>query len=161
MQGPDPWSPNGPACERRTPLSGATMASEEVPFSAQIDVRNDVANITLSGELDLATVPLLEDRLAHLEGDGVKAIMLDLRDLSFLDSSGLETFVSARERANRDGHRFLLIGASSSARRLFGLTGTEFLLAVQDPAETLDQFTHGQSSQVAQPVGADVHVRAV
>ena len=136
------------------------MASQS-PFSVRIDVRNDVAHIALTGELDLATVPLLEDRLAHLEHERVKAIMLDLRDLSFLDSSGIDTFVSARERAELNGHRIVLIGPSSRTRQLFGLTGTEFLLEVQDPAETLDQFTHGRSSQVDQPVGADVHVRAV
>lgn len=129
-------------------------------FSVRIDVRNGVANIALKGELDLATVPLLDDRLAQLERDGVKAIMLDLRDLSFLDCSALEAFVSARERAHCNGHRFVLIGASSRTRRLFGLTGTEFLLDEQDPAEALDQFTHSQSSQVDQPVGADVHVHA-
>jgi stage II sporulation protein AA (anti-sigma F factor antagonist) len=130
------------------------------PFSLRIDVRNDVANIALNGELDLATVPLLDARLAQLERDGVKALMLDLRDLSFLDSSGIDAFVSARESAQRTGHGFVLIGASPWTRQLFGLTGTEFLLEEQDPAEVLGQFTHSQSYQACQPV-ADVHTHAV
>ncbi|HEX5018934.1 MAG TPA: STAS domain-containing protein [Actinomycetes bacterium] len=133
----------------------------EAQFDARIDVRNDVANIALSGELDLATVPLLDDRLTRLEDDGVKAIMLDLRDISFLDCAALGAFMSARERAQRNGHSFVLIGASSRARRLFRLTRTEFLLAEQDPAAALDQFTHGQSGHVSQPVGVDDDAHAV
>ena len=133
----------------------------EAAFSAQIDVRNDVANVALSGALDLATVPVLEERLARLEGDGVRAIMLDLRDLSFLDCSGLGAFVSARERANRNGHRLVLIGAGASARRLVRVTGTEFPFAEQDPAMALDQFTHSQPDQVSQPMAADVNAHAI
>lgn len=143
------------------PRSAEVAMAAPSLFSVLIDVRNDVANVALNGELDLATVPLLEDRLARLERERVKTIMLDLRDLSFLDCSALEAFVSARERALRDGHRLVLIGASSRTRRLFGLTRTAFLLDEQDPAEALDQFTHGQPSQVDQPMGADIHVHAV
>ena len=56
------------------------------------------------------------------------AIMLDLRELTFLDCSTLHAFLAARHRANTNGHRLVLVGASSHARLLFSLTETEFLL---------------------------------
>ncbi|HEX6580964.1 MAG TPA: STAS domain-containing protein [Actinomycetota bacterium] len=97
-------------------------------LTTRIDARNDVTSIALSGELDMATVPILNDQLTALEQDGSKVILLDLRDLNFIDSSGLHAFVQAYSRSQQNGHRFLLVGASPIAQRLFEITGTEFLL---------------------------------
>ena len=87
-----------------------------------------MGTIALSGEFDIATVPVLEQHFARLEGDGVTAIMLDLRELTFLDCAGAvcdrrRTGSRQRERVPSDPG-----GASSPARRLFELTGTQFLL---------------------------------
>lgn len=101
-------------------------------FTARIDSLNGVGTIALSGEFDIATVPVLEQHFARLEGDGVTAIMLDLRELTFLDCSALHTILAARDRASANGHRLTLDGASSPARRLFELTGTQFLLDGQE-----------------------------
>jgi anti-sigma B factor antagonist len=98
------------------------------PFGARSQENDGVATIALSGELDMATAPILSDSLAPFEGNGVSTIILDLHDLTFLDSSGLLAFLEARRRAMSNGHRVLLSGASPSARRLFELTGTQFLL---------------------------------
>jgi anti-anti-sigma factor len=62
-------------------------------FSAQINSRNGVASIALRGELDIATVPDLEGHLAPFESDGVSAILLDLRELTFIDSVALHSLV--------------------------------------------------------------------
>lgn len=112
----------------------------ELPFSTRIDSRNGVANIALVGELDMATVPVLEDRLARFEGDGVSAIVLDLRNLSFFDCSAIHAFVEARDRATMNGHRVTVVGAGQAARRLFELTRTQFLLEEHEAPGVLDQF---------------------
>lgn len=110
-------------------------------FNSQIESRNGVARIALSGELDLATAPVLNEQLAHLEVPGIESIMLDLRDLTFMDGEGLRTFISADERAKANGHRLILIGAGPSARRLFELTDTQYLLDEQEAGSILDRFT--------------------
>ena len=110
-------------------------------LTTRIDTRNGVTNITLSGELDVATVPILNDRLSAVEQDGSKAIMLDLRDLNFIDSTGLQAFVQAYSRSKLNGHRFLLVGASPITRRLFEVTRTEFLLDAKGSVELLGRFT--------------------
>lgn len=112
-------------------------------FTTRIESRNGVARVSLVGDLDVATVPVLEAELARVEGDGVGGVMLDLRDLAFIDSSGLQAVLLARSRAEGNGHRLILIGARATARRLFELTGTEFLLDEQEAVSLLDQFTGG------------------
>jgi anti-anti-sigma factor len=89
---------------------------------------NGVATVAVSGELDLATVPILNDQLARSEQDAIRAIMLDLREVTFVDSSGLRAFLQARARAAANGHQLLIRGATPNTRQVFELTGTEFLL---------------------------------
>jgi anti-anti-sigma factor len=119
------------------------------PFTVRIESRNGVARIALSGELNIATVSTLTDRLALVEQDGVGTIMLDLRDLAFVDSTGLHAFLQARDRAKANGHQFLMVGASPFARRLFEVSGTLFLVDDGTATHTLEQFTRGDGAAAA------------
>lgn len=117
------------------------MGASQV-FTTRSDARNGVTSIALSGELDLATVPALNDQLAALEQDGgPKTIVLDLRDLGFIDSSGLHALLGAYSRSQLNGHRLLLVGANPTLRRLCEITGTEFILDAEGTAELLARFT--------------------
>ena len=124
-------------------------------FIARIESRNGVARIALEGELDMATVPVLSDHLERFETDGVAGIMLDLRDVTFVDCSGLRIFLAARERSQANGHRFILVGASPGARRLFELTGTEFLLDEQDAVSLLERFTRNGADGAVKTAAPD------
>jgi anti-sigma B factor antagonist len=128
-------------------------------FTAQIESRNGVTRIALEGELDIATAPVLSDVLARFEAESAVGIMLDLRDLTFVDCSGLRTILAARERSKANGHRFILVGAGSVARRVFELTGTEFLLDEQEAVSLLDQFTGSKSDSGVQVAVPDRGVR--
>ena len=114
-------------------------------LTTRIDARNGVTSIALSGELDMATAPALKDQLAASEQTDTKAIVLDLRDLSFIDSSGLHEIVWAFRRSEMNGHRLMVIGANPLTRRMCEITGTEFLLDAQGTAQVLDRFTGGGS----------------
>ena len=109
--------------------------------SVDVHVRNVVARVTVGGELDMATTPLLVDRLTHLERTDIEAVIVDLRDLTFLDCSALHAFLTARAHAEQNGHLLILIGARTSARRLFELTGTEFLLEAEAATGVIARFT--------------------
>jgi anti-sigma B factor antagonist len=109
-------------------------------LKAVIDTRAGIARVALRGELDIATVPALEHHLEPFRNDGVSAVLLDLRGLTFIDSSGHHALVRASERARAGGHRLFLIGTRRSARRLFELTGTEHLLDDQDHIDALKRF---------------------
>jgi anti-sigma B factor antagonist len=131
----------GPARQDPNPRSPFPLAQEPMcvkegdvasPFGARIESRNGVARIALTGELDMSTVPELERHLGACEAGGTTAIVDDLQDLGFVDSSGLHAFVRARTDAQTNGHRLHLVGASRAAQRVFELTGTEFL--IEEPA---------------------------
>jgi anti-sigma B factor antagonist len=100
-------------------------------FETRVEGHDGVAVMALSGELDMAAAPILRENLARLEDRGAATIMLDLGEVTFIDSTGVHEFVEARSRAQDNGHRLRLSGASPAARRLFELTGTRFLLDEQ------------------------------
>jgi anti-sigma B factor antagonist len=135
------------------------MGSEQ-QFNAQVNSRNGVASIALRGELDLATVSDFEGYLAPVESDGVSAIMLDLRELTFIDSVALHSLIRARERATMNGKRLILVGARPSARRLFELTRTEYLLDDQDAAGVLNRFVGSETREAGQRLAAYLHAGA-
>jgi anti-sigma B factor antagonist len=97
--------------------------------------QNGVVTIALSGELDLATAPILSEKLAPFEGNGSRR-SLDLQDLTFIDSTGMHTFLEARNRAMSNGQRLLVRGASSTAQRYISIVGLKFLL--DDPEHDLE-----------------------
>ena len=127
----------------------------ELSLAIQVESRDGVVRIALVGELDMLTVPELVMELKRLEAHPVSAIVLDLRDLTFLDSSGLQAFVNIRSNAESNGHRLILVGVRDSARRLFEFSGTEFLLEDQDPVSLLGPFTRDPAAR-----GADAGMSA-
>lgn len=120
----------------------------EALLTARIEKSNGVARLFLHGELDMWTARLLTEPLTALERDGVDEIMLELRDLTFMDAAGLHAFVDAHHRAEMNGHHLLIAGAPPFARRLFQLTGTEYLLSVPAvlPATPMDDADAGAKS---------------
>lgn len=124
----------------RTPTLSKEAAVAAL-LDTQTDVRNGVARIAVTGELDISTVPVLEQHLGSYQADGVGAIVLDLRDLSFVDSTGLQAFLRARNVAEENGHELLLVGAAPTARRVFELTELDLLLDEPEAFILLDRFS--------------------
>jgi anti-anti-sigma factor len=107
--------------------------------------------VALVGEFDLAGVPTLEKDLAPVESNGVRAILLDLRELTFLDGSAVHALVAAKRRAKANGHQLVVVGADSSSRRLFELTRTQFLLDERDALDVLEQFMGDRNGSAGRP----------
>lgn len=87
--------------------------------------------VVADGELDLATAPQLERRLGELSG----RLVLDLRRLDFIDSTGLRLLLRTEERSRRDGLD-LRLAPGPAAQRLIELTGLSGHFAYVD-AEVL------------------------
>jgi anti-sigma B factor antagonist len=103
-----------------------------------------VTHLPLSGEVDMATLPVLEDTVRSLEwqGDG---LLLDLSALTFIDSCGLREVVDAACRAARKGLRVDVVGASNGVKRLFEIAGLESLLGGSASLATVERFCSGGS----------------
>jgi anti-sigma B factor antagonist len=80
-----------------------------------------VVTIALGGELDLAAAPLLRERI---DAAGGSALVLDLSQVTFADSSILRELLRAREERERRGEPLVLAGVPVPLRRLLELTRT-------------------------------------
>ena len=90
--------------------------------------------VALSGELDLATAPKLEDALKRVEQDEPGVVYLDLRGLAFMDSSGLRSVLSADARARDAGRRVVLVRGDQRVQRVLSITRLdERLEIVEEP----------------------------
>jgi anti-sigma B factor antagonist len=83
------------------------------------------ARLALRGELDIGTVPRLEEALASVLSGSPRELEVDLRELSFLDSSGLRQFIVLAERADREGWRLALVRPGPPALSVFQVTRAE------------------------------------
>lgn len=85
-----------------------------------------VATVVLAGDLDLATVNVMNERLVHLQ-QGVECLRLDVSGLTFVDSAGLRALLILDKRY-RGG--VILVRPSAALGRLLSLTGlsSEFQL---------------------------------
>jgi len=81
--------------------------------------------ITLRGELDLAHAYTFDEELRRVEATRPTCVVLDLRELTFVDSCGLARLIAARRRAIRAGHRLLVVRGSRAVQRLFALTAAD------------------------------------
>jgi anti-sigma B factor antagonist len=89
--------------------------------------------IALAGELDLAGAATLEQELADVDA---RAVVVDLRGLGFMDSSGLRALAVAALRAQSAGRRFALVPGAAQVMRVFDITRMrERLEFVADPGE--------------------------
>ncbi|MBV9213796.1 MAG: STAS domain-containing protein [Actinobacteria bacterium] len=84
--------------------------------------RPDRIDIEVAGELDLATAPKLEEELQHVETMRPSLVVIDLRPLDFMDSSGLRCLLAADMRARERGCRLVLIRGRERVQRVFGIT---------------------------------------
>jgi anti-sigma B factor antagonist len=91
----------------------------------------DAAWVHVSGELDIATTPELERTLRASRSDA-RLVVLDLRDLAFMDSSGVHAIVDASLRARQAVRRLVLLRAPPDLDRIFTLTGSAGELEIGD-----------------------------
>jgi anti-sigma B factor antagonist len=107
----------------------------------RVEVRNADATtvISVSGELDLASSPALEEQLERVSQSDAQLVVVDLRNLEFMDSTGLSVLVRAHQRAQENGRLLGLVNGSQQVQRLLTLTGVADRLTLTDlPAELLD-----------------------
>jgi len=99
--------------------------------------RVDTVHLRLSGELDISSAPKVEDELARVEPGRPELIVLDLRNLAFMDSTGLRLLIAADTRARNAGRKLLIVKGPEAVQRVFRITRLEERLEIVDevPAE--------------------------
>ncbi|MGH8936521.1 MAG: STAS domain-containing protein [Acidimicrobiia bacterium] len=90
-------------------------------FGASWEWQDDTVRVRLVGELDLGTVEQLRQVLSKAETRGTE-LVIDLRSLTFIDSSGLHELVQARQRYEQRGGRLTLVRGSPAVQRILSVS---------------------------------------
>jgi anti-anti-sigma factor len=106
------------------------------PFACNWTSTRGAAWATLTGELDIAQAPMLEHALRTAEV-GAHLVVLDLRELSFIDCTGLRVIYESSERLRQAGHRLIVVRGPRPVDMVFTHTGIAERIEVVDlqPAE--------------------------
>lgn len=106
-------------------IPGSEAADAEA-FTIRWDDDGDVLRATVSGELDLQTEPqLIAEVRRRLAGCDASRVVLDVADVSFLDSSGLRALLRSRDEATRAGKTMRLAVRTGPVTRLLELSGVD------------------------------------
>ncbi|MFF3215536.1 STAS domain-containing protein [Streptomyces sp. NPDC002886] len=90
--------------------------------------------VHVGGEMDADRAPMLHQALhtAITQPDGPDEIVIDLADLSFCDSSGINVLVRARHTATAHGRSISLLNPQPHFRRLLEMTGADAVFPITD-----------------------------
>lgn len=101
------------------------MTADAVPLLAEQVVRP-------RGELDLATAPAFRQSLVDAIDSGAVRVVVDMSEVTFIDSTGLGVLVGAIKRARASGAELVALSAAPSIRKVFEITGIDHVLRAGD-----------------------------
>jgi anti-anti-sigma factor len=91
-------------------------------LAVRVEQRASVAVLHITGEFDLCSVALVERALDRAVGRPTEHVVFDLRGVSFLDLSGLETIMRADARARRESFAVAVVPPPGPVARIFAAT---------------------------------------
>jgi anti-sigma B factor antagonist len=117
---------------------GSNGGSDMAAFEVDAVASGPHAIVIVRGEIDAHTAPTLRDRLMELVTDGIDRLVIDLRDVTFIESVGLGTLVAARKRLRPFDKSLCLVldGGQGVLRRTFEITGLDRVFPIH---ETVDE----------------------
>lgn len=98
----------------------------------------DVLHIEVEGEIDAYTAPQLKERASSIDWTEETAVIIDLSNVTYMDSTGLGVFVGIYKRANAAGSKFQLRGLNERLYRLFEITGLHEVIDIEKESGDLD-----------------------
>jgi anti-anti-sigma factor len=117
------------------PHPSRSERADEDGLTCDVVPERNVVRVRPVGTLDLATVPVLEEQLAELRSAGFREVIVDLRELVFMDSTGLRLLLRWDAAARNDGFWLGFVPGAPEVQRVFELTGTNDRITFVDPGE--------------------------
>src|SRR3954471_9057563 len=91
-------------------------------FTVQVSDQDGWAVLVVHGEVDIATAPVLRERLHALLGEGKSNLVIDLDDVGFLDSTALGVLVGTLKRSRSESGDVRLVCTQQRVRKVFEIT---------------------------------------
>jgi anti-anti-sigma factor len=126
----------------KTPSSASNVyarGSVQSHFRVEVNREGNAIVLAVGGELDLSSSSALEDEIGKALQTDAKTFVIDLRELEFVDSTGLGVLVKANQLAADAGRDFGLVRGGPQVERLLDLTGlADRLTIAESPEELID-----------------------
>ena len=103
-----------------------------LPFKVERQQTNGTVRIVIRGELDMETGPRAEEELRRAEDSKPPVLVLDLREVTFFDSTGLQLVLDADVRAREEGRTFIVAPGEGEPRRVLELAEVTGRLNLED-----------------------------
>ncbi len=117
------------------PLDGVSM-EEEDPISIEIEAVNaDLSIVHVKGRLSMSTKNQLRQRVAELVSENRVNLILDFSGVSFMDSSGLTSVLSAMRRVSESNGRICIVCDTRYILRVLRITAIDKLMAIYSTLE--------------------------
>ena len=107
-------------------------------FNVETTEQGGAVHVKLSGDLDLSTSKRAEEAIEEAERAGKPTVVVDLRGLTFMNSTGLRVIVSADKRARRSNKRLAIVQGPAAVRRVFEITRLDERLDIVDTPEEIE-----------------------
>ena len=91
---------------------------------------DSVAVIALSGEVDIYTAPRFKERMLELLDSGVANLVVDLSEVTFIDSTALGVLIGGVRRVNSAGGAMALVVVSRPVERVLSITGLDRVFTI-------------------------------
>jgi anti-sigma B factor antagonist len=110
----------------------ARMLENRESFCIDVEQGSTAAVVTVGGDVDLHSAPLLRDQLAAAVDGGAHSIVLDLSDATFLDSMALGVILSAKKRLTAEQGHLEVVVPTPEIRRIFEITMLDRVLDLHE-----------------------------
>ena len=108
------------------------MEPEPRPFNVRAERVGANALVTVEGELDIATLPDFERAITRMRSQGLERLVIDLRELSFLDSMSIELLLRLHGELTAAGADLVVVRGPRAVNRVFDLMELDRVLTLVD-----------------------------
>ncbi|NME69643.1 STAS domain-containing protein [Flammeovirga aprica] len=103
----------------------------------EIEVTNikDISVVHVNGFMDASTSPIVEEEVLKLIEEGKTKLLLNLKDVSYMSSSGLRVFLSASKSIKAVKGKFIVCEANEVVQEILKISGFDLIIEVQEKYE--------------------------
>lgn len=134
---------------QQTHVPDTASCDGEPIMSLDVTNHSDVAAITISGELDLSTAPMLTDLVDRVAADHPDRVVIDMAGVTFFCAAGLTALLRAHNTVSAAGGRLILRAPSRQTQRILTITGTDGVFQLETVVTGRDSLgrTGGSSTR--------------